>query len=67
MQNDGGQRNAYVDEEGKTKGATVVKLDEYDLDENGVIGNRELVMADNVHHFIGPNSHTPGFSKAHSR
>ena len=62
MQNDSGQRNPYLTEDGKTKGAYVMKMDEYNLDENGVIQNRELVVADDVKHYIGPDKQTPEYS-----
>lgn len=61
--NDGGQRNPYINTEtGLSKGAYVSKMDEYDIDENGVIQNRQLVVADNVRKYVGPNEKTPEFS-----
>lgn len=60
--NDGGQRNPYIKEDGTSRGAYVTKMDEYDIDENGIIQNRSLVVADGVRKFSGPNAQTPAFS-----
>lgn len=61
--NDGGQRNPYVDPEtGMSLGAAVRTMEEYDLDENGVIQNRSLVVSDNVKQCVGPNKNTPEFT-----
>ncbi|MBR3933228.1 MAG: hypothetical protein IKJ68_04905 [Clostridia bacterium] len=62
VQNDGGQRTPYLNENGVSKGAYVIKMDEYDLDENGIAQNRDLVVSEDVRHFVGPNEHTPAFS-----
>lgn len=62
VQNDGGQRTPYLNEKGASKGAYVLKMDEYELDENGMAQNRDLVVSEDVKHFVGPNEHTPEFS-----
>lgn len=62
VQNDGGQRFPYVDDEGKTKGAYVLELDELNLDENNVVQNEDLIVSEDVQHYIGPNEATPEFS-----
>lgn len=62
VQNDGGQRTPYLDEKGASKGPYVIKMDEYELDENGKAQNRDLVVGEDVKHFVGPNKQTPEFS-----
>lgn len=61
--NDGGQRNPYVNPEtGKSMSASVGTMEEYDIDENGIIQNRSLVVSDDVKQWVGPNKNTPEFS-----
>lgn len=62
VQNDGGQRTPYLNEKGTSKGPYVLKMDEYELDENGKAQNRDLVVSEDVRHFVGPNTQTPAFS-----
>lgn len=56
VQNDGGQRLPY------DGGSAVNDLEELQIDENNISQNKELEVAKNVKHYIGPNTETPEFS-----
>ncbi len=60
--NDGGQRTPYLNENGVSKGSVVGKFTEFETDENGIAQNRDLVVSENVKHYIGPNEKTPLYS-----
>lgn len=60
--NDGGQRTPYLDENGRSKGSVVGKLDEFEIDSDGIARNKDLVVAEDVHKYVGPNKHTPLYS-----
>lgn len=62
LPNDGGQRHPYTNEKGDVKEASVQNLSEYELDENGIIGNKDLEVASDVKTYIGPNEITPEFT-----
>ncbi|MBO5370648.1 MAG: hypothetical protein J6B23_08245 [Clostridia bacterium] len=60
--NDGGQRTPYLKADGSSKGSAVSKITEYNIDENGIAANRDLIVSENVKHYIGPNEKTPLYS-----
>lgn len=60
--NDGGQRTPYLKADGTSKGSAVNKITEYNIDENGIAANRDLIVSENVKHYIGPNEKTPLYS-----
>ncbi len=63
--NDGGQRNAYTGDDPDAKqspSAYVMKLSEFQIDENGKAQSEQLVVAKDVKTYSGPNKETPEFS-----
>ncbi|MBR5506781.1 MAG: hypothetical protein IKV88_01905 [Clostridia bacterium] len=63
--NDGGQRNAYTDNDPdaiNSPSPYVLKLSEFQIDENGKAQNEQLIVAKDVKTYSGPNKETPEFS-----